>query len=192
MSMVATGFATCGHDRRRLAAYDLGQVLGGAAGGALVGLLLGAVALAVETRGALVAAAVAAVALGVLFAIPRARVCSRRLSRSRQVPQRWARRPPGTAGTLYGFVLGTGFATPSPAPWPQLLAVASLASGSLLAASAAWTAYGVMRALAPVVTRRLGVDSNGIAGFTDRTRPAMLASGALASVAAACLSLIRL
>src|ERR671936_519253 len=123
MSMVATGFATCGLDRRRLAAYDLGQVLGGAAGGSLVGLLLGAVALGVpfETRGG--------------------------------------------------------------------LAVASLASGSLVAAWAAWTAYGVTRALAPVVTRRLGVDSNGIAGFTDRTRPAMLASGALASVAAACLSL---
>ena len=192
--MVATGFATCGHDRRRLAAYDLGQVLGGATGGSLVGLLLGAVALgiALETRGALVVAAVAAVALAALFAIPRARACSRRLSRSRQVPQRWARRPPGTAGALYGFVLGTGFATPSPAPWPQLLAVASLASGSLVAAWAAWTAYGVTRALAPVVTRRLGVDSNGIAGFTDRTRPAMLASGALASVAAACLSLIRL
>src|ERR671935_237404 len=132
MSMVATGFATCGHDRRRLAAYDLGQVLGGAAGGSLVGLLLGAVALAIamEARGAPVVAAMAA--------------------------------------------------------------VASLASGSLVAAWAAWTAYGVTRALAPVVTRRLGVDSNGIAGFTDRTRPAMLASGALASVAAACLSLIRL
>ena len=190
--MVATGFATCGHDRRRLAVYDLGQVLGGSAGGSLVGVLLGAVALAVETRGALVVAAVAAVALGVLFAIPRARACSGRLSRSRQVPQWWARRGPGTAGTLYGFVLGTGFATPTPAPWPQLLAVASLASGSLVAAWAAWTAYGVTRALAPVVTRRLGVDSNGIAGFTDRTRPAMLASGALASVGAACLSLIRL
>src|SRR5919204_171142 len=139
MSMVATGFATCGHDRRRLAAYDLGQVLGGATGGSLVGLLLGAVALgiALETRGALVAAAVAAVALAALFAIPRARACSRRLSRSRQVPQRWARRPPGTAGALYGFVLGTGFATPSPAPWPQLLAVASLASGSLASVAAA-------------------------------------------------------
>jgi cytochrome c biogenesis protein CcdA len=194
MSMVATGFATCGHDRRRLAAYDLGQLLGGAAGGSLVGVLLGAVALvvAVQTREALVVAAVAAGALVVVFAIPRARVCSRRLSRSRQVPQRWARRPPGTAGALYGFVLGTGFATPSPAPWPQLLAIASLASGSLVAAWAAWTAYGVARALAPVVTRRLGVDSNGIAGFTDRTGSAMRASGALASVAAACLSLIRL
>jgi MFS family permease len=192
MSMVATGFATCGHDRRRLAAYDLGQVLGGAAGGSLAGVLLGAVTLAVETRGALVVAAVGAVALAVLFVLPRAQVCSRRLSRSHQVPQRWARRPPGTAGALYGFVLGTGFATPTPAPWPQLLAVASLASGSLVAAWAAWTAYGVTRALAPVVTRRLGVDSNGIAGFTARTRPAMLASGAFASVAAACLSLIRL
>jgi hypothetical protein len=194
MSMVATGFATCGHDRRRLAAYDAGQLLGGAAGGSLVGVLLGAVALAlvVQTRGAVVGAAVAAAALAGVFAIPRARVCSRRLSRSRQVPQRWARRPPGAAGALYGFVLGTGFATPSPAPWPQLLAIASLASGSLVAAWAAWTAYGVTRAAAPVVVRRLGVDSNGIAEFTDRTRSAMLASGTLAAVAAACLSLTRL
>ena len=192
--MVATGFATCGQDRRRLAAYDVGQLLGGAAGGSLVGALLGAVALAVaaQTRGAVVVAALAAGALAIAFAVPRARVCSRRLSRSRQVPQRWARRPPGTAGALYGFVLGTGFATPSPAPWPQLLAVGSLASGSLVAALAAWTAYGVTRALAPVVARRLGVDSNGIADFTERTRSAMLASGTVASVAAACLSMIRL
>src|SRR5919197_6023205 len=115
MSMVATGFATCGHDRRGLTAYDLGQVLGGAAGGSLVGLLLGAVALAiaVETRGALVVAALAAVALAVLFAHPRARVCSRRLARSRQVPQRWARRPPGTAGTLYRLLLRPRLPTPT-------------------------------------------------------------------------------
>jgi hypothetical protein len=194
MSMVATGFATCGHDRRRLATYDLGQLLGGAAGGTLVGVLLGGIALALgaQTRAVVVVAAVAAGGLAVLFGLPRAQMCSRRLSRSRQVPQRWARRPPGTAGAMYGFVLGTGFTTRAPAPWPQLLAIASLASGSLLAASLAWTSYGVTRALAPVVARRLRVDSNAIAGFTDRTRSAMLASGALASVAVACLSLIRL
>src|SRR5205823_12643378 len=118
-------------------------LVGGAAGGSVVGLALGAVALAlaVQTREALVVAAIAAVSLAALFAIPRARACSRRLSRSRQVPQRWARRPPGTAGALYGFVLGTGFATPPPAPWPQPPAVAPLAPGSLLASRAARPAY---------------------------------------------------
>src|SRR5919197_5077472 len=116
MSMVATGFATCGHDRRGLTAYDLGQVLGGAAGGSLVGLLLGAVALAIamETRGALVVAALAAIALAVLFALPRARACSRRLARSRQVPQRGAPRPPGTAGARFGLVPRARLAAPAP------------------------------------------------------------------------------
>jgi len=188
--MVATGFATCGHDRRRLAAYDAGQLAGGIVGGAVFGAL--ALALAFDVPLAVGVTVAGAIVLAVLFAIPRARACSRRLARSRQVPQRWARRPPGVAGAMYGFVLGTGFATRTPAPWPQLLAIASIASGSLVAAWLGWVTYGAVRALAPVVARRVGVDSNGIAGFAERTSSSMLASGALAAAAVVCLSLIRL
>jgi len=192
--MVATGFATCGHDRSRLAAYDAGQLAGGIVGGALVGAVFGALALALalDVPVAVGVTIAGAVVVAVMFAVPRARTCSRRLARSRQVPQRWARRRPVVAGSMYGFVLGTGFATRTPAPWPQLLAIASVASGSLVAAWLGWVAYGATRALAPVVVRRLGVDSNGIAGFVDRTASPMLASGALAAAAVICLSLIRL
>jgi hypothetical protein len=194
MSMVATGFAACGHDRRRLAAYDLGQLIGGVIGGALVGVLLGslAVALSADARAVAILTGSAALALAAVFLVPRARVYSPRLSRSRQVPQRWARWPASKAGAMYGAVLGTGFATRTPVPWPQLLAIASLASGSLVAATAGWLTYGGTRALGPVVARRLGVDSNGIADFTDRTRSAMLASGGVASLAATYFSLIKL
>jgi hypothetical protein len=74
---------------------------------------------------------------------------------------------------MYGFVLGTGFATRTPAPWPQLLAVASLAVGSPTTVVIAWAVYGGARAIVPIAARRRHVDSRMITTYTTRTRHAM-------------------
>lgn len=189
--MVVTGLATCGRDRARLLRYDIGQAVGGATGGAATGAAFAALSLMLsivsESR-SLVGLAVG-VCLVLMFVLPQGRRWSHCLARKRQVPQRWARRGPHAAGFMYGAVLGTGFATRTPEPWPQLLGVASLLSTSWITIVNAWVIYGTVRALAPILARRGGSDSATITHYTSATRSYMRATGMLCAIAVAAFSI---
>ena len=90
---------------------------------------------------------------------------------------------------MYGAVLGTGFATRTPEPWPQLLGVASLLSTSWITVMSAWVIYGTVRALAPILARRAGFDSATITHYTSATRAYMKATGTLCAIVVAAFSI---